>query len=121
MKRYNITYKLADYGWSNPEITIDVDNKKFDEAHAQSILENINHSYDSSVNLVDEAVKMIAVMVVKVSTEDRELESVLDAFKNRTELKHYPVLDGSVGITLIDTDGIEFDEDNIEWEVEYTK
>lgn len=122
MVRYNITYKLSDYGWDNPEITIDINSKKFDEGSAQTFLDNINHSYDSSVNVIEEAVRMIAVMVVKVSTENRELDFVLDAFNGGKDyLKNYPILDGSLGIELIDTDGVEFDEDNIEWDIEHTK
>lgn len=110
MKKYEFNYDFnkAECGF---EVT-----EKYTEEMALATLEFFSWDYDNDGNPVDEAVKKIALQCIKEATAENWNEvGVISAFEN---MEGFPLIDGSRGIKLTHVSGLEFEDEELEMEIQ---
>lgn len=111
IKKYKYTY-----GFHDATAEFEVDTEKFTPEIALEVLLFWTWDYDEDADPVDEAMKKTAMEVIQVATfNGYNTLGVKDEFEAK---EGWWKLDGSVGITLVDVSGYDFDEDLLELETE---
>lgn len=98
-----------EYGFLDGSVTLELNRELFTEELAKEVLDFSSWEKDENNDVVTEACRKIAyILFVFASLNRYTLQGVLN---NQDELEGIPLLDGSVGIKLINIDVFEFDED----------
>ncbi|SHE58352.1 DUF2528 family protein [Dysgonomonas macrotermitis] len=106
IKRYNY-----EYGFGEATVSFEVDTDIFTAELANETLTFFCWNYDKDADPVDEVMKKYALEAIKQATFNNYNEfGVIDAFNNN---EGFGRLDGSIGITLKEVTGYEFDESQL--------
>ena len=106
------------YDFYSAAATLKVDTEKFTPEKAKDTLTFFVWDYDKNADPVEEVMKKYAMSAIRLATMNSiNTSGVISEFENYEG--YYPV-DGSHGITLINVDGYEFEEEDLEVEIKET-
>ena len=108
-----MSIKKFSFDYRQWEATADfkVDTAIFTNEHANATLEFFDWEYDKDNDPIEEVMKKYAREAIKIASfSNMTVSGVIEEFK---ELEGFAPIDGSLGITLILIDGIDFDEDDL--------
>lgn len=106
------TYKFT-YGFAQAELAFEVDTEKFTPELANETLDFFSWDYDEEADPVDEVLKKYALEVLRVGSPRQSAKGIVRMW----DQEGFATIDGEMGITLIDYDGFEFLENDLEMEV----
>jgi len=112
IKKYDFNYRMHD-----AEVSFTVDTSVFNSELAQQFLDFFSWSddYDKDGDIIDEAMKKIAIRAIIVGSEGQYNEfGVIAEFE---DIEGYPRIDGSIGIKLTSFSAYEFDESDLHMEI----
>jgi hypothetical protein len=112
-KQNKMAIKKFSFDYRQWEATADfkVDTAIFTNEHANATLEFFDWAYDEDNDPIEEVMKKYAREAIKIASfSNMTVSGVIEEFK---ELEGFAPIDGSLGITLILIDGIDFDEDDL--------
>lgn len=109
-KRYNFNYDFY-----KAEVSFEVDLEVFTPELANETLTFFSWYYDHEADPIDEVMKKYAIRVLQFLAEGG-LHSV-NSIKNDFNEEGFGRIDGTIGITLLNYEEFEFDEDDLEMEV----
>ena len=106
IKQYNY-----EYGFAEATVSFQVDTDVFTAEKANETLTFFTWIYDKGADPVDEVMKKYAIEAIKQATFNNYNEfGVITAFEDN---EGFGRLDGSIGITLLEVTGYDFDESQL--------
>lgn len=108
IKQYRVMYGFHDW-----ECTIEINTELFTPELLQQYLDFFCWEYNKKGHLYEEYLKLLAKHLISDSlilTKD----GMISIFKNR---EGFPPLDGSVGITLVSCDHLEFQDERFKCKI----
>jgi hypothetical protein len=111
IKKYSFVYNTYD-----AKAVFIVDSDKFTTEHAKATLEFFTWDYDEENDPIDEVIKKYAMEAIKIATfNNYNLLGVISEFDDN---EGFCKVDGTSGIELIDISSYEFDDENLNMEIE---
>lgn len=99
-----------DFSWA--VLAFEVDLEKFTEVHARETLEFFSWNYDRTADPIDEVLKKYALEVLRVGGDSSEA-GIIHSWNQ----EGFGPINGDIGITLINYEGITYFDDDLEMEV----
>lgn len=103
------------YDFHKAEVSFEVDLEVFTPEMANGTLTFFSWDYDHDADPIDEVMKKYAIRVLQFLAE-RGLHSV-NLIKNDFNEEGFGRIDGTIGITLLNYEVFEFEENDLEMEV----
>lgn len=105
------TFKFI-YGFHDAEAVFEVDTKVFTADMANATLEFFSWDYNEDNDPVEEVLRKYAIQAIKIASfSNLNTSGVISEFE---DLEGFGHIDGSIGLTLVDVEGYEFDEDEMD-------
>lgn len=105
-------YKFS-YGLGQAELVFEVDSEKFTNELAQETLDFFAWEYDQDEDPVDEVLKKYALEVLRFGSPRASAKGIVRMWNQ----EGFAPINGEFGVTLIEYEGFEFLEHDLEMEV----